>query len=94
MFDNNKTTTFFNNYNDSLTGLNLTLKNFIYINKTIFSNKQDESNYKKSFVSLFVPKEDCLLLYLRYYARHFIPIFCIVGIIGNSMALLLIRFFF
>jgi hypothetical protein len=32
-----------------------------------------------------------LFLYLRYYARHFIPIFCIVGIIGNCMALLLIR---
>jgi hypothetical protein len=32
-----------------------------------------------------------LFLHLRYYARHFIPIFCAVGIIGNCMALLLIR---
>ncbi|KAL3088304.1 hypothetical protein niasHT_023864 [Heterodera trifolii] len=32
-----------------------------------------------------------LFLNLRYYARHFIPIFCLVGIIGNCMALLLIR---
>ncbi|CAD5207404.1 unnamed protein product [Bursaphelenchus okinawaensis] len=32
-----------------------------------------------------------LLLYLRFYARHFIPIFCMVGILGNCMALMLIR---
>ncbi|TKR62823.1 hypothetical protein L596_026735 [Steinernema carpocapsae] len=32
-----------------------------------------------------------LLYELRYYARHFIPIFCAIGIIGNCMALILIR---
>ncbi|KAI6241137.1 G-PROTEIN-RECEP-F1-2 domain-containing protein [Aphelenchoides fujianensis] len=32
-----------------------------------------------------------ILLHLRYYARHFLPIFCVVGVIGNCMALLLIR---
>jgi len=36
--------------------------------------------------------EDRLFLELRYYARHFIPIFCVVGIVGNCMALLLIRY--
>ncbi|MFH4978553.1 hypothetical protein AB6A40_005262 [Gnathostoma spinigerum] len=32
-----------------------------------------------------------VLLTLRYYARHIIPCFCMVGIIGNCMALTLIR---
>lgn len=32
-----------------------------------------------------------LFLYLRYYARHIIPVFCLVGILGNAMALTLIR---
>uniref|UniRef100_A0A7E4ZZH8 G_PROTEIN_RECEP_F1_2 domain-containing protein n=1 Tax=Panagrellus redivivus TaxID=6233 RepID=A0A7E4ZZH8_PANRE len=32
-----------------------------------------------------------LLLNLRKYARHILPIFCVVGILGNCMALLLIR---
>uniref|UniRef100_A0A914C623 G-protein coupled receptors family 1 profile domain-containing protein n=1 Tax=Acrobeloides nanus TaxID=290746 RepID=A0A914C623_9BILA len=32
-----------------------------------------------------------LFLQLRYYARHFLPIFCVVGIVGNCMALVLIR---
>ncbi|CAD5210571.1 unnamed protein product [Bursaphelenchus xylophilus] len=36
-------------------------------------------------------EEHSLLLHLRFYARHFIPIFCIVGILGNCMALMLIR---
>ena len=40
---------------------------------------------------LHLQDDDRLLLYLRYYARHFIPVFCLVGIIGNCMALLLIR---
>ncbi|KAF7636525.1 G_PROTEIN_RECEP_F1_2 domain-containing protein [Meloidogyne graminicola] len=40
---------------------------------------------------LNIHDNDRVLLYLRYYARHFIPIFCLVGIIGNCMALLLIR---
>lgn len=33
-----------------------------------------------------------ILLTLRYYARHVIPCFCIIGILGNCMALILIRF--
>lgn len=85
---NNNSINFFNSYNNSLTELNLTTLTNFY-NNTIFFN---ESDYEASFASLFVPKEDRLLLYLRYYARHFIPIFCIVGIIGNCMALLLIRY--
>ncbi|CAK5076341.1 unnamed protein product [Meloidogyne enterolobii] len=40
---------------------------------------------------LNIHDNDRVLLYLRYYARHFIPIFCLVGIVGNCMALLLIR---
>ncbi|KAH7722373.1 Protein F16C3.1 [Aphelenchoides avenae] len=40
---------------------------------------------------LYADDDDRLLLHLRYYARHFIPIFCCVGIIGNCMALMLIR---
>ncbi|VDN58133.1 unnamed protein product [Dracunculus medinensis] len=32
-----------------------------------------------------------ILLTLRYYARHVIPCFCIIGILGNCMALILIR---
>ena len=39
----------------------------------------------------FLEKNSGLFLDLRYYARHFLPIFCVVGIIGNCMALILIR---
>lgn len=42
----------------------------------------------------FGPDQIPVFLHLRYYARHFIPIFCAIGIIGNCMALLLIRFSF
>lgn len=35
---------------------------------------------------------DKTFLKLRYYARHFIPVFCVVGILGNCMALMLIRY--
>lgn len=35
--------------------------------------------------------ESSFFLHLRYYARHFIPIFCSIGILGNCMALILIR---
>jgi hypothetical protein len=41
--------------------------------------------------ALLADDNDRLLLNLRYYARHFLPVFCVTGIIGNCMALLLIR---
>jgi hypothetical protein len=41
--------------------------------------------------ALLADDNDRLLLNLRYYARHFLPVFCVVGIVGNCMALILIR---
>lgn len=90
-------------YNLSSSTLNLTSASSSVLNSYLNSDdvnitsvvvKGDkEDKYETSFASLFIPEEDRLLLYLRYYARHFIPIFCVVGIIGNCMALLLIRYF-
>ncbi|KAE9554621.1 hypothetical protein FO519_002181 [Halicephalobus sp. NKZ332] len=48
-------------------------------------------NYDYDPEDTFLGINDMLLLNLRYYARHFLPIFCVVGIVGNCMALILIR---
>lgn len=41
-------------------------------------NEAESSNYSFYF-------NDAFYLKLRFYARHVIPIFCIVGILGNCM---------
>lgn len=57
-----------------------------------------ESNYLNNVSTIiqnqFDEDSSSMFLTLRYYARHFIPIFCLVGIVGNCMALLLIRLVF
>lgn len=51
-------------------------------NETLVEIHEESADY-------FLGRE--ILLKLRYYARHIIPCFCVVGIIGNCMALMLIR---
>lgn len=51
-------------------------------------NETDVELYEESS-DYFLGREKILIV--RYYARHIIPCFCIVGIVGNCMALMLIR---
>ncbi|KAI6181406.1 G-PROTEIN-RECEP-F1-2 domain-containing protein [Aphelenchoides besseyi] len=50
-----------------------------------------DEDYKEETSSFSLHANERLFLDLRYYARHFLPIFCVVGILGNCMALMLIR---
>ncbi|KAI1718969.1 7 transmembrane receptor (rhodopsin family) domain-containing protein [Ditylenchus destructor] len=58
---------------------------------SVTSTEDPTENHIAELPLLHTSDEDRALLYLRYYARHFIPIFCLVGIVGNCMALMLIR---
>lgn len=52
---------------------------------------EDRVSYEEDEGTFAYYANDRLFLRLRYYARHFIPVFCVVGILGNCMALMLIR---
>lgn len=52
---------------------------------------QDSYDYSLEDEESAFLADDKILLNLRYYSRHILPIFCIFGIIGNCMALILIR---
>ncbi|VDK47360.1 unnamed protein product [Anisakis simplex] len=52
-------------------------------------NESEVEYYDETSVDYLLGRD--MLLTLRYYARHVIPCFCVTGIIGNCMALMLIR---
>lgn len=54
----------------------------------------EEGSFEEDEDSFGYYANNRLFLSLRYFARHCIPIFCIVGILGNCMALMLIRLVF
>uniref|UniRef100_A0A0M3HUD5 G_PROTEIN_RECEP_F1_2 domain-containing protein n=1 Tax=Ascaris lumbricoides TaxID=6252 RepID=A0A0M3HUD5_ASCLU len=52
-------------------------------------DNESESEFYEEAPDYFLGRD--ILLTLRYYARHVIPCFCLTGIVGNCMALMLIR---
>lgn len=80
-----------NNNNNiwDIINLNYTIKTELDKTSSIYNNSNSYSLNEETIQGQ--KEEENLFLYLRYYARHFIPIFCIVGIVGNCMALILIR---
>jgi hypothetical protein len=56
--------------------------------------EEDHGSYEEDEDSFGYYANNRLFLSLRYFARHCIPIFCIIGILGNCMALMLIRLVF
>lgn len=72
---------------------NLTLATTVASSSLITDDDHSSALYEDSAGDTFTYYvNDKLYLRLRYYARHVIPILCVVGILGNCMALMLIRF--